>query len=156
MLFSDILLQIKRSQKMPPINVTRLIQSFGVELRGAIFKDKHVSGKIIYSENLGKYLIYVNTQHHVTRQRFTAAHELSHYLLHKKEIGDGITENALYRNDKLSNKLEIEANKMAADILMPFHLINPLIKLVKNHQELANIFKVSLPAMRIRLGLSPH
>lgn len=59
--------------------------------------------------------IYVNKGHHVNRRRFTTAHEIAHFILHQDFIGDGIADDGLYRS-KLSNAMEAQANKLAADI----------------------------------------
>ncbi|WP_083637709.1 ImmA/IrrE family metallo-endopeptidase [Pararhizobium arenae] len=86
------------------------------------------------------------------------AHELSHYFLHKHMIGDGISDNVLYRS-RLSDSCEAEANRLASDILMPVNKI----KEIKSDLEvnrmadavslLATRFQVSEDAMRIRLGM---
>jgi Zn-dependent peptidase ImmA (M78 family) len=73
--------------------------------------------------------------------------------LHKARIGDGITDDALYRSG-LSNKEEAMANKLAADILMPWHLINLVMDQgITTIPELAKSFHVSESAMSIRLGI---
>jgi Zn-dependent peptidase ImmA (M78 family) len=62
-------------------------------------------------------------------------------------------DDALYRS-RLSNNIEAQANRQAADILMPFHLINPLIDSgITDIQKLAERFHVSASAMSIRLGV---
>ncbi len=97
---------------------------------------------MILKEGNGEYAIYSNGKDPKVRRRFTYAHELAHFLLHKEHIGDGLRENPLFRSI-LSNQQEIEANKLAADILMPLPILN----------ELAEIFDVSRSAMLIRLGI---
>ena len=95
----------------------------------------------------------MNKEHHPNRRRFTTAHEIAHYILHESLIGDGIADDGLYRS-KLSNQMEAQANKLAADILMPWHLLNPMINNgVTSVQELASRFQVSVSSMSIRLGV---
>jgi Zn-dependent peptidase ImmA (M78 family) len=63
-------------------------------------------------------------------------------------------DDALYRSN-LSTREEAEANRLAADILMPRHLIARYIKTYgfADPGFLASTFKVSEAAMRIRLGV---
>lgn len=59
--------------------------------------------------------IYVNRRHHVTRQRFTMAHEIAHAVLHADQ--GSILD---YRKTMSSpDRKEMEANRFAADLLMP-------------------------------------
>ena len=62
-------------------------------------------------------------------------------------------DDALYRSG-LSNAQEAMANKLAADILMPWSLVNQKIKEgIDTVEELAQQFNVSISAMAIRLGV---
>ena len=45
--------------------------------------DKKISGAIRYKKEEGKFEILVNKNDVKTRQRFTIAHELGHFFLHK-------------------------------------------------------------------------
>src|SRR3546814_18529596 len=56
------------------------------------------------------------------RRRFSIAHEIAYFALHRNLIGDGVTDDAMYRSN-LSSAVEVQANRMAAGILMPWHLI---------------------------------
>ena len=45
------------------------------------------------------YAIFVNKgDRYKTRQRFTIAHKIAHFILHREAIGDGIVDDALYRS----------------------------------------------------------
>jgi len=138
-----------------PVDIYGLIREMGLRVfRGQYdYPDHDISGQILKDpEKTDQYLIYVNIKHSKTRQRFTAAHELGHYVLHRDKIGDGITDNALYRSN-LSNEIEWEANRFAADILMPIDKINHYVSMYgKNVLKLANLFDVSEHAMTIRLS----
>jgi predicted transcriptional regulator len=99
------------------------------------------------------YAIFVNGKHPKVRRRFSTAHEIAHYALHKSLIGDGITDDALYRS-KLSGQIETQANRMAADILMPWHLIREATERgLSTVEELARYFEVSKSTMSIQLGV---
>lgn len=118
------------------------------------------SGQISPSQEAPSgYMIKINRHESKERQRFTLAHEIAHFLLHKDKIGSGIFENILYRADGISNEEEVEANRLAAEILMPRDLIrSQLGNRVGNVDEetaerMAEAFQVSVPAMKIRLGL---
>jgi len=85
------------------------------------------------------------------------AHEIAHYLLHRDQIGQGITDDALYRSS-LSDSREAEANRLAADILMPRGAIATAVAKIGAVErdelvaKMADEFGVSEIAMRIRLG----
>jgi Zn-dependent peptidase ImmA (M78 family) len=104
----------------PPVPVEDLIRAQGIELR---FPDLggDVSGVLVrQSEGM---VIGVNRRHAKTRQRFTAAHELGHALLHR---GAAVHHDAVFRvnlrSDLSSQGVdaeEVEANHFAASLLMP-------------------------------------
>jgi Zn-dependent peptidase ImmA (M78 family) len=90
------------------------------------------------------------------RQRFTIAHELGHLLLHKDEVHI----DRAFRNSISSQAIdanEIEANRFAAELLMPFHLLknedisNIDVEDESSLRDLARKFKVSLQAMTLRV-----
>lgn len=151
----DSLQTIKTHQKITPVDVLAIAQKLKINVYEAI-DNENLSGKIVKDDRYGGesgYAIFVNSKHSKTRQRFTIAHEIAHYILHRDAIGDGIVDDGLYRSG-LSNRQETEANKLAAEILMPWHLINGVMdKNIKNIQDLATIFNVSESAMSIRLGV---
>jgi IrrE N-terminal-like domain len=101
--------------------------------------------------------IHVNKYDTPERQRFTVAHEIGHFLLHRDQIQNGIVDNVLFRS-KLSNRVEAEANRIAASILMPSDLVEaelePIIGDLSDGfiSRLAQSYKVSEAAMRIRVG----
>lgn len=147
---------IRRHQAQAPVQTVPIANDLGL----SVYRDDDwpddVSGMIIKNADLGGhsgYAIIVNAKHHEHRRRFTIAHEVAHYVLHQDLIGDGIQDDALYRSG-LSNRQEAQANRLAADILMPWHLINKAIADgVATVPELARLFSVSKSAMSIRLGV---
>lgn len=91
------------------------------------------------------------------RLRFTIAHELAHWVLHKR-IFKGTEAMAAYqKSDKRSkNRVEFQANYLGSAFLMPA----PTLKLAYNKSrsekgdviaKLAKAFEVSKEAMRIRI-----
>ncbi len=110
---------IRRHQSDTPVDVVSIAHDLGIKIYSADANDD-ISGKNrkrpIRGGNSG-YAIFINAKHVPVRQRFTIAHEIAHYILHREEIGDGLIDDALYRSG-LSNKKEADANKLAAEILM--------------------------------------
>lgn len=145
---------ILKHQIKPPVDLIAIARDLDLSIFRANNWSNDLSGMIRKApDNPEHYNIYVNAKHHENRRRFTIAHEMAHFILHRDLIGDGIVDDALYRS-KLSNNIEAQANRQAADILMPFHLINPLIDAgVTDIQELADHFNVSANAISIRLGV---
>ena len=143
---------LKKHGDSVPVDIVAIANELGVEVYGNDWTDS--TAGMIKKVSQDRYAIYVNTRHPVVRQRFTVAHELAHFLLHKDHIGDGISEDALYRSG-LQNWMEIEANQLAADLLMPMkHVLrykkDPEYNTV---QSIADVFRVSSDAMAIRLGI---
>lgn len=113
-----------------------------------------ISGMLQRDHPTGSYICYVSKSEPSVRQRFTAAHELGHFMLHRHMIGDTLQDNFLLRAEGLSNAQEAEANQFAADLLMPRDLISKAMNEGVNTVEgLAKRFGVSQIAMSIRLGL---
>ena len=142
-----------------PVQLGALARDLGVSVKVSTMKPG-VSGQISHEGN--GYVIRVNRNEMRERQRFTIAHELSHYLLHRSIIDaspEGIVDNVLYRSGKAEN-IEFEANRLAAEIVMPAanvnHRLRELGGVVTEYviELLATEFKVSKSAMEIRLGAS--
>lgn len=147
----------------PPIPVEKIARQLGARLRFSPL-DEELSGMVLVKD--GAPVIGVNALHHPNRQRFTIAHEIGHLRMHLDQIADEIHVDkqfpVLMRDVVAStgvNKIEIEANSFAAELLMPKHL---LIESLKDgafdlHDDesitiLAKKFKVSLQAIQLRLG----
>ncbi len=80
------------------------------------------------------------------RQRFTAAHELGHLMLHL----DGTQ--AAFRDDTFAgDEKEAQANGYAANLLVPMRLLDIHARSSADTQALARLFQVSPAMMRIRL-----
>ncbi|SIQ46892.1 MULTISPECIES: ImmA/IrrE family metallo-endopeptidase [Acidiphilium] len=100
-----------------------------------------------------RYRIEVNGRDGENRKRFTLAHEIAHYVLHRDLIGDGVTDDAMYRSGgKLSDEYEVQANKYAASILMPAQLVREAFNRgEKSYAAMAARFQVSPQAAEIRM-----
>lgn len=149
---------IRRFQKDLPgeeVDIIKLAKAFGCRVFEAKMP-QNVSGAIVHDED-GDFKIYFSNKETKLRQRFTCAHELAHYLLHKESIqSKPLHENILLRS-RLGNQQEVEANKLAADLLMPMDIIDHLTEEGDyDIQKLANIFGVSRQAMLVRLGIPDY
>ena len=149
---------IKKHTEDYPIDVEEIARKLKIkvfyedlswDISGKITKDT----KIRKNTNSSLYYITINKNHHPHRQRFTIAHELGHFFLHKDAIGDGITEDSLYRSESISSWKDIEANRFAAKILMPIELILKLKKQNRNLEYISDNLRVSKSALYIRLGI---
>lgn len=142
-----------------PVKLGELARELGVGGIRVSSMRTGVSGQI--SKEGGGYFIRVNRNEARERQRFTIAHELAHFLLHKDVIDsspDGITDNVLYRSGA-PEQIEYEANRLAADLIMPMDLIEQRLKddfggvvTEATIESLAASFQVSKAAMEIRLS----
>lgn len=114
------------------------------------------SGYIKYEDK--NYNIYVNEFDSRNRRRFTIAHELGHFLLHRSLIEqEGST--VLYRTSMTNRDIiEIQANRCAAALLMPKDLVKQAFNEANGASFekliiLANKFNVSVDAMYTRLSI---
>lgn len=148
---------IEVNQTDLPVRLSTIAKQFGLRLIASTLP-AGISGEI-RPDGAGSYEIRVNRHDSVRRQRFTIAHEIAHYLLHRDHIGRGISDDALYRSS-LSDAREAEANRLAADLLMPSDRVRIELTRAKEVQiedvvaHVADAFEVSEAAAKIRLGLS--
>lgn len=149
---------VARHMTNAPVDLEAIFAELGIEYN-ALWMDNGASGSI--SRTGDRFTVTVNALESKTRQRFTAAHELAHYLLHRDLMDDG---NRMHRHvDKLyagaepsddvifKRAHEIEANRIAAQIVMPKTLIEQEHAKTPDAAALAETFGVSKAAMEIRL-----
>lgn len=161
MMDDEIQVVRKYVQGSPPVDVKALIQELGIEYCETELPFG-VSGEIEY--NGDGFRIFVNANESKQRRRFTAAHELGHFLLHRDMLrrkgslnrhSDILFGDARVYNPAapFSPQHEVQANKYAAEILMPrSKVVAKFDKTANNYQELADLFGVSHLAMQIRLN----
>lgn len=148
---------IQRYQQEQPIRLGALAEELELVVKSSTLP-VGISGEIKPSSEAGAgFIIRVNRHEHKNRQRFTLAHELAHYFLHQDDIGEGVQDNVLYRSH-LSDKREAEANRLAADILMPWNVIEEKLRqyanlnLEERIEKIASDLELSTTAVGIRLG----
>jgi Zn-dependent peptidase ImmA (M78 family) len=157
---ADRMLRDHNAYRTPvPINV--LARRLGLRVESEVLGDG-VSGLLV-ADN-GRGAIAYNSAHAPVRQRFTVAHEIAHYVLHVRRDQPSqlfIDRHIFRRNEQSStgsDVQEVEANRLAAALLMPAELVRAEIG---NHSLdlddenavsfLAKRFHVSAQAMTNRL-----
>ena len=154
--------QILRRFKVtdPPVPIAEIAEGMGLELEPAALGEG-VSGLLVVEGGKGK--IGYNRSHPEVRQRFTIAHELGHYVLHSQTQHLFIDRSySVYLRSGASSKgvdaHEIQANQMAAALLMPAALVRRAARSTafdlgdeEGLRGLARQFNVSSQAMSFRL-----
>jgi len=139
--------------KSSPVEVEQIAKHFGIEIKKGPSND--FSGLLLHKAD--KAYIAVNSNEAKVRQRFTIAHEIGHFILHKNssvfvEYRDN--QKGIIRTPK-----ELEANAFAAALLMPSaSLEKDMAVIVKKGmfeesdlKTLCEKYAVSEDAMKIRL-----
>ncbi len=101
----------------PPVDVEAIAAFLGFTVLRYPFPD--TTSGLTFIED-GIKTIGVNSKHAPTRQRFTIAHELGHYLSgHEMYDGGGthVDDRTSYLDPQY--RQEVEANEFAAELLMP-------------------------------------
>lgn len=138
-----------------PIPIVALCQQEGLRVLETDFTEPDIAGLILGRNN--HYTIYINRLDPAPRKRFTIAHELGHYLLHLQgQIYDKgfrdtrATLRTAFRYARHTSPYEKEANRFAAEILMPE---KPMVEYsqLTDSVTMAQIFSVSAQALHIRL-----
>lgn len=141
---------------IPPVDVKKIISEIGITYVERPMP-KGQSGFIEYDG--WTCVIAVNVDDGPQRKRFTAAHELGHFLKHRDLLKkhkhlDRLYDEYASRNPEqpLDYQHEVQANQFAASLLMPRRTIeNEIAKGVTSIRELARTFDVSRMAMEYRL-----
>jgi len=157
------MLIVARHLKKAPVDLEAIFNDLGIDYEELWMDDE--SGSI--TRNGDRFTITVNALESENRRRFTAAHELAHYLLHRDLMGDGQKMNrhvdTLYGGGEQAGDVlfkrehEVQANRIAAQIVMPKALVESKFAEINDPEALAKEFGVSKAAMEIRLktlGLS--
>ncbi len=143
-----------------PIDIEKIAEVLNLSIQEKALEDEY-SGFLAVREKT----IVVNSLHSPVRRRFTIAHEIGHYQLHRrKKINQAvfIDRTVYFRKGGVNEtdyQMELEANAFAAGLLMPEALLDEYLD---RHSEidlnnsahikiLAEEFEVSRPAMEYRL-----
>ena len=153
------LLKFAESQGLDtvPLNVAAVAEKLGIHIEHVPLKDD-MSGILYKHEENKSWVMQINENHHPNRQRYTIAHELGHFCLHR-HLKQRFEDKIFFRGGE-ANKPEWQANGFASTILMPEDKFREMIRSgVSNVEMLAKEFKVSTLALRIRakdIGISGH
>ena len=141
-----------------PVDVYQCAKYLGVDVQPVSLKED-ISGLFVIKDKMA-YIRYNENEKNKQRQRFTIAHELGHFVLHKNIplfIDKG--EKLMYRDTASTTgelQKEREANAFAASLLMPKFLIEKKILNIPQNKNivdyLAEKFNVSDQAMNFRLS----
>ncbi len=140
-----------------PVKLGAIAKRLGVKVLLSTLP-RGTSGQI--GQENGGFVIRINRHEAKHRQRFTLAHELAHFLLHRDRIvaEGGWSENVLLRSGQPAN-IEYEANRLASDLVIPSAQLaeataeysGPMTSEVI--EDLARRFRVTLTAMEIKLQI---
>ncbi len=148
-----------------PVEIVRICRENGIKVFEE-YLDSEVSGLIVVDDkewkkyNTNQFII-VNLAESAVRRRFTIAHELAHFVLHRN--GNKLyAHRDMINEGNVRNSIEQEANYFAANILMPEKLVKEKVENLKNEtwgklpnfvivREIADHFVVSESAAEVRL-----
>lgn len=145
--------RIESAQERRAVDLNSLARGLGIR----IITESSVEGDgyIEYNRDLrgGCFTVHVNSTHSPNRQRFTIAHEMAHYLLHRNDI---MQEESMDRGIRsgFEDYREAQANQLAAEILMPIKNIKEAVgEGYTTIEILAPNLLVSEKSLRIRLDM---
>lgn len=136
----------------PPVNLQLILQAHGIQYQDVSDFPDSVDALII--EDGATIYAAVNAGQHPHRQRFSLAHELGHYFLHR-EIGfsDSVTiDNPPSEESETATKdpAETEADLFAGELLVPLVFLK--LHAGKDIPELAKVFVVSQQVISIAIS----
>lgn len=125
----------------PINNIISLLELKGIRIFRLPFETKQMDALSFFDDQSGSPFIFLNDFKSFERQRFDAAHELGHMIMHKDD-------NAEYNRTK-----ESEADQFASEFLMPYQgFIGKLPKYlsIQSMIEYKKYWRVSLKAINYR------
>lgn len=151
---------LERSQvRALPVNLEAVADFLGLTVLTKPLEEEY-SGFLAVVEKT----IVINSHHSPVRRRFTTAHEIGHYQLHRRKKTDSpvFIDQAVYfrrASGDDSHQWEMEANAFAAGLLMPQFLLEEYLEKhpdadigkTSGIKQMAEEFEVSRPAMEYRL-----
>lgn len=125
--------------KGPVPNLTTLLENHGIIISKIDFGTDKLDGLSTYNSK-GRRIIFINSRMPNDRIRFSLAHELGHTIMHMPQLPDP------------SRDVEAEANRFAAQFLMPDKEIAPMLVGINIYdlELLKKKWKVSMKALLYR------
>lgn len=138
-----------------PVDVVGTIRRLGIEY---VEQPMPLEQSGFLAKRNGGYVIGVNSQDGDQRRRFTAAHELGHFVMHRDLLKEGQHFDRLFGRAADENpswpfhpRHERQANDFAADFLMPATFAALRHRTGRSPADIAQEFGVSRRAAEIRL-----
>jgi Zn-dependent peptidase ImmA (M78 family) len=133
-----------------PVDPVKIADSLGIDVKDAVLRSD-VAGALVKSPGKDP-VILVNAQDRPNRKRFTAAHELGHFVQHQNapdeyeyiDFRDALSSTGSDPNERF-------ANTFAAALLMPAPEVRRLFDEHRTQTEMGYYFGVSQDAMHFRL-----
>jgi Zn-dependent peptidase ImmA (M78 family) len=137
---------------VPPVDLVVILRAHGIQYEEVDDFPDDVDALII--EDGTKVYAAVNSRQHLHRRRFSLAHELGHYFLHK----DSNFEESITIDSPPSDESEIgtkdpaesEADTFAGELLVPLEMLKAHVQ--KGIPELSRIFMVSEQVVGIAIS----
>lgn len=124
----DLTQLIQASQTDHRIDVVGLAKRLGLDVYAIDMPDAQC-GDIRKDPETNKFYIEINVNHPATRQRFTVAHEIAHFVKHSEVLNEkGQLDRSKTFKDEAEIQREDEADEEAAAILMPEYLVDDYFK----------------------------
>jgi Zn-dependent peptidase ImmA (M78 family) len=124
-----------------PVDVHKIAEYLGLKIQTGEITNDGVSAIFQKKENR----IIIQRSDVGTRQNFSIAHEIGHFVLHKDKVEDIFNREEATNLDKEDKKEEQEANVFAAALLMPEFFVKRL------WAQFPDVLKVSQVAAYYRL-----
>lgn len=132
----------------PPLGVEALAGIAGIV--DITVSDRISGSALLVGSPAGTYGIVLNRAEGRVRHRFSIAHEIGHRVLHPDRSAHQFLETVAART-RSKNPVETACNYFASSLLMPREWVNRRAATADSAGELARVFDVSTPAMRVRL-----
>lgn len=157
--FLELNLTHKALPKLTRGEVAADLRKDGFTIEAMETPDDPVDGFLFTAGEIG--WAFVNASDILPRRRFTAAHELGHFVLHRDRMGRYRADATIRENAEDPDEMESEANRFAAELLMPEEILIARADELRNDYKacprmvlayrLASELLVSREAMRYRL-----
>jgi Zn-dependent peptidase ImmA (M78 family) len=138
----------------PEDNIVALAKTLGITVFETKFVENDtIDGLLEYPKKTSESpKIFLNKERPATRKKFTLAHEIGHYVLHRNKKTKYRIDPYDYSENDHTTKEETEANYFAASLLVPKEKLKSILALSKGSLEMAaSYFGVSKPVIENRI-----
>lgn len=152
---------IYQAQKHVPVDLVGLAKTLEIQIKSVPMHDS-VAGEII-RDGSDTYTCVLNSMHRPIQQRFTLAHQMGHYVLHREILGQGISDTkdyaavpgSTYYNSRISEHDEADATAFALGLLIPPKALDRFKDLGLSVEQMADKFQVETWAVDACLRPNP-